>query len=496
MKSFHAVDRNRREYHRDASVNSVHRSSLLVPELAGCRAVISFNNHFLLKRGYERVTIKVTGVGDDGRAVAARSMFVEDPRVYTVDLRAFVDTEAYVMSYVVEFFSVDNLFIPFPAVMVNHVGDDFINVVHSYNRVVNDVFEDDSVNETTVPESSVDCQIDEDVDTFVQFMSGPLSSGRVELSIEITGRDLHKSGRWSSDPARLQPCDISVREIVGEGTLAPLGTTIRVEQPKQAMFYGRLLSGIRSRSSHAFSANHSYYDSSEVREYFDSPEAARRLPYFEGCRNRVILYPICSPSELDIWVDFGASGSSSSCLLVSPGTESVLLDIDEFVEELGGHAPTSFVVRSRNRTGGSPTRVSLQARYGSPIGSPLEASINMVLHHDEVFVGRAGSYTWGQVVAAHGYESRLGIGWGDAHAESAPVEVSIFNDEGLVARESLVVAADGWCLFDTPTIAGWAATRSDPSFVWFAARSEQLGLTALAFHWDSLSGHASGEHSF
>jgi len=496
VKSFHAVDRNRRDYHRDASANSVHRSSLLVPEIAGCRAMISFNNHFLLKRGYERVTMKVTGVGCDGESVAARSMIVEDPRVHTIDLGSFVDTEDCVMSYVVEFFSVDNLFIPFPAVMVNHVGDDFINVVHSYNRVLNDVFEDDSVNATKVPESSVDCQIDDAVDTFVQFMSGPLSSGPVELFIDITGRGLHESGLWTSAPSRLQPCDISVGEIVGKGTSAPLGTTLRVEQPRQAMFYGRLLSGVRSRSSHAFSANHSYYDSSGVPEYFDSPNAARRLPYFEGCRNRVILYPICSPSELDIWVDFGELGVSPARLLVSPGTESVILDIDEFVGELGGHAPTSFVVCSRNRAGGSPTRVSLQARYGSPIGSPLEASINMVLYHDEVFRARGGSYTWGQVLAAPQYESRLGIGWGGARAEGASAEVSIFNEEGLVTKKSLVVTENDWSLFDTRTIAGWAATQSDTSFLWFEARSEQPGLTALAFHWDSLSGHASGEHSF
>jgi hypothetical protein len=458
--------------------------------------MISFNNHFLLKRGYERVSMKVTGVGCDGESVAARSMIVEDPRVHTIDLRSFLETDDRVVSYVVEFFSVDNLFIPFPAVMVNHVGDDFINVVHSYNRVLNDVFEDDSVNETTVPESSVDCQIDDEVDTFVQFMSGPLADGPVGLLIDVRGRDLHESGQWTSEPSRLQPCDVSVGEVIGKGILVPLGTTLRVEQPSQPMFYGRLLSGVRSRSSHAFSANHSYYDSSEVYEYFESPEAARRLPYFEGCRNRVILYPICSPSELDIWVDFGDSRSSPSRLLVSPGTESVILDIDEFVAELGGDIPTSFVVWSKNRAGKSPTRVPLQARYGSPFGSPLEASINLVLRHNEVFRATGGSYTWGQVVVGPDYESRLGIGWSDALAGSASVEVSIFNEEGLVTSESLVVAENDWSLFDTSTIAGWAATQSETSFVWFEARCEQPGLTSLTFHWDRGSGHGSGEHGF
>ena len=48
-----------------------------------------------------------------------------------------------VSNYMVEFFSPDNLFIPFPAVMVNHHGKNFINQVHAFNRVLNDVFEDE-----------------------------------------------------------------------------------------------------------------------------------------------------------------------------------------------------------------------------------------------------------------------------------------------------------------------------------------------------------------
>ena len=50
-----------------------------------------------------------------------------------------------------KFYSDKNLFIQFPAVMINHIGVDFINSVHSYNRVLNDVFEDDKVIVKTIP---------------------------------------------------------------------------------------------------------------------------------------------------------------------------------------------------------------------------------------------------------------------------------------------------------------------------------------------------------
>ena len=50
----------------------------------------------------------------------------------------------------IDFFSERNLFIPFSAVIITHVGKNFCNVVHSYNRILNDVFEDDKINKNHV----------------------------------------------------------------------------------------------------------------------------------------------------------------------------------------------------------------------------------------------------------------------------------------------------------------------------------------------------------
>ena len=44
-----------------------------------------------------------------------------------------------VKNFLIDFFSERNLFIPFPAVIITHVGKNFCNVVHSYNRILNDV---------------------------------------------------------------------------------------------------------------------------------------------------------------------------------------------------------------------------------------------------------------------------------------------------------------------------------------------------------------------
>ena len=88
-----------------------------------------------------------------------------------------------IKEYLVEFYSDKNLFIPFPAVMINHKGNDFINTVHSFNRVLNDVFEDDKVNLQKVFESSIDVEIDKDYDTFFNFASGPF---KVRNNLHLT----------------------------------------------------------------------------------------------------------------------------------------------------------------------------------------------------------------------------------------------------------------------------------------------------------------------
>ena len=77
-----------------------------------------------------------------------------------------------VKNFLVEFFSDKNLFVPFPAVIVSHSGKDFCNVVHSFNRILNDVFENDQINYENVAESSIDVINNEKFDTFFNLASG------------------------------------------------------------------------------------------------------------------------------------------------------------------------------------------------------------------------------------------------------------------------------------------------------------------------------------
>ena len=94
---------------------------------------ITFVNHFLIKRQYKSVALKITAVDKDGKLLDSQTMEINEPKVYSINLdEMFSSVKA--INYLVEFYSDKNLFVPFPAVIVSHHGKDFCNVVHSFNK--------------------------------------------------------------------------------------------------------------------------------------------------------------------------------------------------------------------------------------------------------------------------------------------------------------------------------------------------------------------------
>ena len=92
MKQFKQVETDRKKYHKDSSLNSVHRSSLMVPELPNTQVDISFLNHFLLKRDHQNVACKITPVNSNGQKIESKLYMIDKPIVYTITLSGMVQT--------------------------------------------------------------------------------------------------------------------------------------------------------------------------------------------------------------------------------------------------------------------------------------------------------------------------------------------------------------------------------------------------------------------
>ena len=142
MKDYLQVQKDRIKYHVQPFKNTVHRSSLIAPQMEKADTWISFINHFLIKRGYKSVALKINAVDKNGHLLDSKTIQIEEPKVYSINLSKLFE-RIKVNNFLIDFFSERNLFIPFPAVIISHLGKDFCNTVHSYNRVLNDPFEDD-----------------------------------------------------------------------------------------------------------------------------------------------------------------------------------------------------------------------------------------------------------------------------------------------------------------------------------------------------------------
>ena len=248
MKSRKEVEKNRISYHKAQNKNTVHRSSLLVPRLFKSVSNISFLNHFLIKRNNKSVAVKITAINSHGDLNVSYTIEINEAKVYSFNLEEMFDDVSDINEFLIEFFSDKNLYIPFPAVIVNHIGVDYTNCVHSFNRVLNDIFEDDLVNLFSTSESSIDVNLDEDYDTFFNFASGvfPVDNN---LSISLTNEVKTIIKDFPIKITRLSNKNYFLSKIF-TGKKVQNNHILNVKQPKQTLFYGRLLAGIVKINHH------------------------------------------------------------------------------------------------------------------------------------------------------------------------------------------------------------------------------------------------------
>jgi hypothetical protein len=499
MKSFKAVEETRRDYHADATKNSVHRSSLLAPALPGASLDVSFLNHFLLKRGYKNVACRVTEIDATGRRIRSRMIRIDEPRAYVLRLTDQADPNA--TDFMVEFFAGDNLFIPFPAVMVNHRGDGFLNCVHAYNRVLNDVFEDDAINKSAQREAAIDVRLDDEATTFLLFTAGQTPC-RGEMALRLDSGGRRHENTISLDVPRFGHRTISLRDAFPRLNRVS-GGVLTLEQPKQFMFYGRVLAG-QIAADGAFSANHSYYDSSETREYWDDGRPSARLyPFFADFDTRVRFYPIISPGRLR--VDITPRDNNGRVLarldageIETPGNRFIDISVNELCREarIDLADVAAFAVTTTPIGGNTPTRVNHQLVF---VSGALESSINMSLNNPNVFTppGKKG-FSWGQMALGRDVDTWLGVTTNLPDGEACEVEASFYSTAGKLADTTIKLAAGSARALRPVDVLPAEAIPDDETidYVWYELRSDRPDVYGYAVSRHRRTGHCTGEHGF
>lgn len=503
MKGFKQVEATRQQYHKDPNANSVHRSSLMVPEIPNASAEISFLNHFLIKRNYQKVACKITPIDTTGKKLESRLYPIDKPKVYTFKLSGMEEVQ--VSNYLVEFFAAENLFIPYPAVMVNHHGNGFINQVHSFNRVLNDVFEDDSINSAQVNEASIDLILEDKIDTFLLFSTGPLPcKGPLEIEILTNNKKIVKT--IQIDLPRFATKKISLRDTFSDIPNGIKGV-LKVKQPRQFLFYGRMLAG-QFTPDGAFSGNHTYYDSSSVSEYWDNGQLSQRFyPFFTELTNVIRMYPIMSPSKISLSVglyrDDGSLISEKDVgSLTSPGSDFLDITINSIAKSKGVELKdiSTFSLNALAEDGKLPTRINHQLVHGS---GGLSSSVNVSLFNSNIFVpqGKKG-FSWGQTIIGRDYDSFVAIvadACSNPKVKNHDVTVNFYDEEGKLAERNWIVPNGSAIKFMVakelaPELS--RSTKDKVENIWCTVDSEQYGVTLFIVTRNNVTMHCSGEHAF
>ena len=495
MKSLRDVEKTRLDSYEDAQKNSTHRSSLLVPTIPNTEVSISFLNHFLIKRNNANVGLRLTAVDELGARISTRLFPINEPRVYTFHLQR--DFCAQATSYLIEFFSSSNMVIPFPAVMVNHRGPQSYSTVHSFNRVLNDIFEDDEINTIQVEEGAIDIAQDPLASTFFTVYAGQHRL-QEEIGLRFKNNSMSVSTTLTVDIPRLTHQMFTLGSVFPE--IEHQQGVLLIRQPRQDMFYGRLLVG-QTLPSGDLSANHSYYDGSQVAgEYWnDAHPAHRTYPVIDGLTTKIRIYPIQSASTLSFSVLIkDANGTtlatSKEFELVSPGNNSLDIDINQLIASFDiqpGEA-RAFTLIAKPKTGNTPMRINHQIVFS---GSGLESSINVSMQNFNVLHSSARPRTtWGQLIHSKNFDSWLAFANDGETPECSTVDVKFFSEQGLEKTTSISINQGTSAQLLLSDVLGDAT--GDDQFIWFEVESPNFFLTEWSVSKHKISGHCMGEHSF
>jgi hypothetical protein len=500
MKLYKSVLTDQAVQHRAVTSNTLHRSSLLfaVRPFGNSSAVVTLSNHFKIKRGIDSVGMRVWGFDQAGHRLFSDHLLLTEARVYRYDLAKHGEQYPTFATCQVEFYAAANLGYPFPAALVNHVGVGFHNVVHSYARVLNDVFEDEQVGEFHVAESSIDVRVDETFDTFVSFLTGPL--GLDDEMLEVIVRRPRGEIETACVPVnknRFSTTTIRLSEVF-PGVTFPYGSLLKIKQPVQPMFFGRMIGGCINRSDGAFSANHTYYDHTAVGEYFDAPFGYGQYPLIPESHSRLVFYPIQAPSSLELSVEyFGEHGESLGHGLAqrldSPDGHAAIFD----VSAEGSAAARSYRVKARPLAGsGLPTRLSHQIVLGQ---GGLDGSINESLEYPQ---GQATDAPAGQpylswVQGVHGARKVTRFGLTAMRAEQhkpAEVRYVVYGERGLILEKTVTIPPNGAAFIDSQRLFGQPEGADQYFFIYTYCQTTRIKLIGVVHCLDS--GHCSAEHNF
>jgi hypothetical protein len=317
-----------------------------------------FFGYWFLKRGVQELGMVLTLRDEKGGFLCRHTHEISESKSYRIELKDLMkdagkgENDSFTGSLEIEFFSAKPLFYPFPGVSVNYYGRTFSTVVHTAQRVYNDLEDMISNSAIEVPESGFNIYATDDKEPFIALINGPeaaknsrmklafINADNETLNHELSLGDLLPYETKFIYPSRETPLKNFLKGKVG---------SVKVSFDVKWIF-PRLIVGNFQKSLSALSITHSYYDCTKAIRDSDywlksDPEwhsAALMLPLAiaDGYETHISFYPIYSPSTFSISFEVydikgKLLGRKDEALKVTPSNQKFIsLNINDLCKEL------------------------------------------------------------------------------------------------------------------------------------------------------------------
>ncbi len=417
---------------------------------------ILFMGYWLLKRNIPEVSIIITLRSNDGKILLRKIQTINSSKAFSIELDSLLHEinikSDFRGSLEIEFNTTRDMVFPYPALVLEYFGNDFSTCVHTIERIYND-FEDFNENEQSkVPESGFDIYCNQDLDSFIAFVNGPLKNQDGVVDYVITNSKSEKL-RGSFHLGAINPHEtkfIKLTEHISdlENFLGNSSGSISLSHNFEG-FYPRLLVGNIQNSFPSVSFTHSYYDCTSCNsesdfwsrindDFYDS---SVYIPLFltNNFFTDLVIYPNFSPSDFNLQIDlYDKMGNKIHRLdnfMVIKSKESKLIKIDfkKIIDDL--NLDKNLVSSAHIITKFLSSKIPSRIKFGLNIGIeksksklPCNICFNSKMGNPNID-SKPGSFHWAPIFVQNSVVTISNSSSKKNYAKDATVELKFYRKE-------------------------------------------------------------------
>ncbi|MCH9634432.1 MAG: hypothetical protein S4CHLAM7_11830 [Chlamydiae bacterium] len=495
--------------------SSCNRASAIFPIFFDCNRSMKllFFNYWKVKRGIDHILCRLYIRDLHGNKILNKCFYVEEVRAYSINLSELIGKRyPFGGSLEIEFASPENLVFPYPAVVVQYIGNHFSTFVHSAQRSYNDE-EDFSINQRPLAiESGFNIYADEETDPFITYINGSKEDYKQAVQLAAYNSDqkvIGSSLELDCQPNQTEYISLAYWKELKSHLNGKAGC-MKISLPHSKTF-PRLLVGNRNHTTGSMSVTHTYYDLTkkvEPSDYWMTPDdswqpAALMLPLMSPASyiTRAYFYPIYSPSQFSIDLEiYNLDGSfikkAESVLQFTKNASFTWLDLSKYTEGLDASKHYTFkMIATSKASKFIPSRLKVSLDIGLKTGGlPCNICTNFYPANPSLETKKT-AFRWAPMMPA----SLSGSIWchNDApkkdYQKTALIKATFYRqrDEKTLQREIKIPPRGTYVIESKDELShfldqetGWCTLESDNSFI-----------TTYYFTQHS-SGMIGGDHGF